>query len=45
VVWQPASAQRSTVLDHRGLRFWIAAVDSDIDVPLSCNPDFSKAQI
>jgi hypothetical protein len=42
---QPASAHRSTVLDDRGLRFWIATVDSDIDVPLSCNPDFGKAQI
>jgi hypothetical protein len=44
-VGQPASAHRSTVLDDRGLRFWIATVDSDIDVPLSCNPDFGKVQI
>jgi len=44
-VGQPASAHRSAVLDHRGLRFWIAAVDSDIGVPLSCNLNFSKAQI
>src|SRR4051794_35944903 len=43
VVPQPPRAHRRVKLDERGLTFWVAAMDSDVNTPPSCNPDLSNA--